>query len=227
LAARGERGEQPGRQIAAVVGLEIHGQEGHVEGRIPAAQARVELDGIDHPHRVRVAVLEVDVLEAQIAVPVAGRGRALLEARREGRVRLSLPLVQPLDQLAVEEPPRAGERLAVVLLHVAGQDGRRSQRGRGRRLGVEAGQTFGQPLDVLRAEAATGQQHRGAVAVGQPAHAHGVIDHRAPLDEAVPRRTGVDRHHPVYTSGARRRPSRTSSSQQCRRFSTVEKSRKP
>jgi hypothetical protein len=74
-------GEKALAEVPARPRRQLHREEGHVPGRVPAPEARAELDAVDGD---RLAGLEVDVLEPKVAVavPDAALPDPLLEACR-------------------------------------------------------------------------------------------------------------------------------------------------
>jgi hypothetical protein len=84
---QGEDGQEPLREVGARSGGQLHGQERHIRCCIAVAEALVELDAVDHD---RLGVLEVDVLEPEVAVPIANP--PLLDPRPEAA---GFPLEDP------------------------------------------------------------------------------------------------------------------------------------
>ena len=189
------------RQRRQPVGLQVHRHEGDVAHDVDPAQARIELDAVEHQ---AAAGLARDVAQVQVAVALAhpSGGQALRDHGLQARVGLGLPALQPLERGAVERAGRHKGRRRQQLAQAVAQRGphlrRRApgalRRGHGRAL-VEAGQPHGQLVHVGRAQlAACGEAVPQAVLV-EGAHAHRDVEHRAVAAQAGPVVAAGHRHH--------------------------------
>ena len=191
--------EQPLGEVDAPVCGEIHRQERDVGADVGEAEAVGELDAVDDGGLVRP--LQVDVLEAQVAVPVAHAplGDASLEQRPRGRegtrvCQRTISAASPGDVCAHR---RRG--LGEVLLDVA-RDRERAPEARrlggvGRDRRVKAREAPRDRVDRLGAELPLAQEDVRAAGVRQAPHVHGPVDDRPVTGEGrvavEPRRTAT------------------------------------
>jgi len=176
--------------------VELHGEERDVRRDVARAEALGELDAVDHERR-RVALDEVDVLEAQIAVAFAdpARGDARVEERRVLVEPAGLKGARLVEGLAVDEVGHEALRVGEVLFDVRAEACALSPRGRLSRRAVEVGHARRERLELRGAERAAREPRRRARPVGQPAHVHRPVDDgpgAAQLEAARPAAHGLD-----------------------------------
>jgi hypothetical protein len=171
--------EQRLRAVDAAVRLEVHGQKGDVGTDVPKPKALVELDAVDD--RDPVVVVDIHVLESQIAMPVThvATAHALLEDRAMIPKELELPSLDLLGRLAAEVARDGLAGLLEVLGDVPGDDVDGAKRRRPAvdpRCGVDPCDRLRHDDEVPRLEASLCEALIGAVAVRQPAHPDGPVD---------------------------------------------------
>ena len=189
---QGEGGQEPLGEVRARSGGQLHGQERHVGGRIPVAESLVELDAVDDD---RVGVLEVDVLEPEVAVTVTDP--PLLDPRPEAA---GFPLQDPelpgphgVERLPRDEPAHERFHLHEVLDDVVANDLDRARLRHRSGLAEEAGEPRRQARQMIGRQRVPAEQCVRAVLVREPPHADGVVDDLAVGAEPVALRAEPDR----------------------------------
>ena len=190
---QGEGGQEPLREVGARSGGQLHGQERHVGGRVPATESLVELDAVDHD---RLGVLEVDVLEPEVAVPVADPPLLdpLLEPAGVPRQDLELPGPHGIERVLRDEPAHERLHLREVLDDIVANDldGTRL-RCRSPRSLEETREPPREPRQMIGRQRAPAKQCLGTVLVREPPHADGVVDDLPLGAEPVALRAEPDR----------------------------------
>ena len=167
--------EQDRDESLAPQALKVHRQKGEIRRDIGVAQSRVELEPIEDAD----AVLDDDVLGAQIAVAVAHPSLAsppchplrasIQEGVGEAAARGEAATLARIGAGAHKGGQAVGNRLALVLRGGHGIRG-------GRRRGVKAREAHGYPTDVIFTDVAGLEQRAKGSTLVQPPHLHRVLD---------------------------------------------------